>query len=304
LLVDFAYRWNEDWLSDERDWKKAVVAVSGLLYIADVIILVFLWKWFGGSGCERNQFFIAFTIVFTLIFTIISITEWCEHGALLPSAVVTSYCYGLLFSALNSDPSSCNTLNTGGDVQMVLGIIVTGISVGRAAWNLATSDNIFGQTGGGAEATSPLADEEKGTTKPTTTTTTTTTPTTATTINNPTTDTTPNTQPTTDTAAKSEPAAKDDEELEQPMTKEQAAIKAKPLATFFIVLSAASMYMAMLLTNWGSREEAESGTGGSDTAYNLSVEAMWVKIVTEWVTGILYIWSLVAPYVLKDRDFS
>eukprot|EP00456_Euglypha_rotunda_P043040 TRINITY_DN33629_c0_g1_i2.p1 TRINITY_DN33629_c0_g1~~TRINITY_DN33629_c0_g1_i2.p1 ORF type:complete len:108 (-),score=11.97 TRINITY_DN33629_c0_g1_i2:76-399(-) len=99
---------------------------------------------------------------------------------------------------------------------------------------------------------------------------------------------------------------KKDEEDHEELTPEQTQSKGKQLLMFHLVLASASMYMAMLLTNWGSREEAESDSGAntSDTAYNLSVEAMWVKIVTQWVSGILYTWSLVAPYVLKDRDFS
>jgi hypothetical protein len=31
---------------------------------------------------------------------------------------------------------------------------------------------------------------------------------------------------------------------------------------------------------------------------------MWIKIVSQWVTVILYIWWLVAPIVCGDRDFS
>jgi len=67
-------------------------------------------------------------------------------------------------------------------------------------------------------------------------------------------------------------------------------------------MTAAAMYMAMLLTNWGSLQQVENP--GSSISYDLSVESMWVKIVTEWLTGLLYIWSLIAPYVLTNREFS
>ena len=30
---------------------------------------------------------------------------------------------------------------------------------------------------------------------------------------------------------------------------------------------------------------------------------MWVKVVTQWVTVALYVWTLVAPLVLPDREF-
>lgn len=57
---------------------------------------------------------------------------------------------------------------------------------------------------------------------------------------------------------------------------------------FHLILACAMTYMAMLLTDWGA------GTSGSETA-------MWVKIVTSWVTMILYGWSLAAPHCCPDR---
>ena len=32
--------------------------------------------------------------------------------------------------------------------------------------------------------------------------------------------------------------------------------------------------------------------------------AVWVKIVSSWLCGGLYLWTLVAPIVLQDRDFG
>jgi hypothetical protein len=31
---------------------------------------------------------------------------------------------------------------------------------------------------------------------------------------------------------------------------------------------------------------------------------MWIKVVTSWVSNVLYIWTLVAPILFPNRDFS
>ena len=37
---------------------------------------------------------------------------------------------------------------------------------------------------------------------------------------------------------------------------------------------------------------------------NVGWTSVWVKVVSQWVTAALYMWTLVAPLVLPDRDFS
>ncbi|XP_021757069.1 serine incorporator 3-like [Chenopodium quinoa] len=67
--------------------------------------------------------------------------------------------------------------------------------------------------------------------------------------------------------------------------------------TFFhLIFALASMYSAMLLSGW---------TSSSDSADLIDVgwASVWVKICTEWMTAGLYIWSLLAPILMPDREF-
>merc|ERR1719263_555291 len=77
--------------------------------------------------------------------------------------------------------------------------------------------------------------------------------------------------------------------------------------TFQFLLILASMYYAVLCTNWGDLQlysgdatndkNAPVATGdGSDTSF-------WLKIVAEWITMSLYIFSLLAPICFPGRDF-
>jgi hypothetical protein len=32
--------------------------------------------------------------------------------------------------------------------------------------------------------------------------------------------------------------------------------------------------------------------------------SVWVKIISSWLCAVIYVWTLVAPIVMPDRDFS
>ncbi|KDO16608.1 hypothetical protein SPRG_17887, partial [Saprolegnia parasitica CBS 223.65] len=67
-----------------------------------------------------------------------------------------------------------------------------------------------------------------------------------------------------------------------------------PSWQFHCILLFSGLYMAMALTNWGV------GAGKSDTQR----VSMWVQIASQWATTLLFTWTLIAPVVLPDRDFS
>lgn len=62
----------------------------------------------------------------------------------------------------------------------------------------------------------------------------------------------------------------------------------------------ASLYYSMLCTDWGNlvltNDKAQEHKG-NDTAY-------WLKLFAEFLTMALYMFSLVAPLLFPDRDFS
>ncbi|XP_074589828.1 uncharacterized protein LOC141845675 [Curcuma longa] len=77
--------------------------------------------------------------------------------------------------------------------------------------------------------------------------------------------------------------------------------EARPVSysyTFFhLIFALASMYSAMLLTGWSS------STSDSSELIDIGWTSVWVRICTEWATAALYIWTLVAPLVMPDREF-
>ncbi|UJR21566.1 hypothetical protein I4U23_024649 [Adineta vaga] len=66
---------------------------------------------------------------------------------------------------------------------------------------------------------------------------------------------------------------------------------------FHLMLFLASFYLMMTLTNW-----LKPIHNFSDFHQNTS--AVWVKIVSSWLCVLLYFWSVIAPCVFRNRDFS
>ena len=68
---------------------------------------------------------------------------------------------------------------------------------------------------------------------------------------------------------------------------------------FHIMFGLATLYIMMTLTNWYS-------PNGNNTIQTISanMSAVWVKIISSWLCCAIYVWTLIAPVVLPERDFS
>jgi hypothetical protein len=65
------------------------------------------------------------------------------------------------------------------------------------------------------------------------------------------------------------------------------------------ILATICCWYAMTLTGWGATEKR-----GDVANPNVSEVSMWIMISSQWVALLLYLWSLVAPSLFPDRDFS
>jgi len=68
---------------------------------------------------------------------------------------------------------------------------------------------------------------------------------------------------------------------------------------FHLMFALATLYVMMTLTNWYS-----PGQGVSIDTISANMSAVWVKIISAWLCFVLYMWTLIAPVVLPERDFS
>lgn len=93
----------------------------------------------------------------------------------------------------------------------------------------------------------------------------------------------------------------EEDELESGKERKNKGSEARPVSysyTFFhLIFALASMYSAMLLTGW------TSSSSGSSELIDVGWTSTWVRICTEWATAALYVWTLVAPLLISDREF-
>ncbi|KAH1096285.1 hypothetical protein J1N35_013206 [Gossypium stocksii] len=87
----------------------------------------------------------------------------------------------------------------------------------------------------------------------------------------------------------------DVEEGKETMEKEARPVSYS-YSFFHLIFALASMYSAMLLSGWTSSSD-------SSDLVDVGWTSVWVRICTEWVTAALYIWTLVAPLIIPDREF-
>ena len=68
---------------------------------------------------------------------------------------------------------------------------------------------------------------------------------------------------------------------------------------FHVMFALATLYVMMTLTNWYSPSITTD-----ITSFNNNSAAMWVKIISSWLAAAIYLWSMIAPAILVDRDFG
>jgi len=88
-----------------------------------------------------------------------------------------------------------------------------------------------------------------------------------------------------------------------PSNEEDGEIQAESWWYFHVMMSLCALYMAMLLTDWSSQSPDALPTTEDDD--DGSMGSFWVKIVSQWVCMLIYGWTLLAPFLMRDyRDFG
>jgi len=65
---------------------------------------------------------------------------------------------------------------------------------------------------------------------------------------------------------------------------------------FHLMFFLASLYIMMTLTHWYKPS--------SNFSMSANEPAMWVKIASSWTCIVMYSWTIIAPMVLRNRDFE
>lgn len=286
LLVDFAHSWAEVWVSnyeetESRGWCAALYSVTLINYGLTLAGTIILFNYFASNeGCGMNKFLISFNLIFVIILSIVSILpdvqEHQPRSGLLQSSVVSLYTIYLIWSALSSNPEK--TCNPGALLGWSLSQGSETISKSADVTNKVNFDThsfvslllwlgaILYSSLRTASKTSKMSLSDKILVAD------------------------------QDDAASNDGGESGSGGRRAPQDNEEEGV-VYSWSFFHSMFILATLYVMMTLTNWYS-------PNSSIENLNSNVASYWVKIISSWGCVGIYVWTLVAPMVLRDRDFS
>jgi hypothetical protein len=279
VIVDMAYNWNDSWVTKSNEaeaeepgsgqkWLVAILMACGVFYIFAIGIVIYMFIEF--TGCASNETFIALTILFCVCIHAAQLSG--EEGSLLSSSLFSAWACFLCYTAVSRNPNEeCNPRL--GEVEVptiVLGLMVTFVSLGWAGWAYTAEDMLTVKPGGEETPQEPTTAEqgEPG-----------------------------ERQKISGVVMGDYYGTSGSGEEEMPGGNDPA--KFSNSWRLNIVLAAVACWKSMILTQWG--EIAGDGTVANSSAGRIS---MWMVIASQWLSLSLYLWTLVAPRLFPDRDFN
>ncbi|KAG6580002.1 serine incorporator [Phytophthora cinnamomi] len=238
-------------------WEGVYLALVFVCMALSIVGFALLYMRYG--ECELNVMFISVTLLSAIILTALSVVTWVNVG-LLPSTAVSLYLVFLCYQTVRANPSAACTplhLTTEEKLQEQSGVVMNSLIAAFTITWTSWRTSVTSTAFFGSSS----AQKQSGNAND-----------------------------------------EDDEELASigltsaRLEKEaQREVEVVPEYQFHVLMVLASLYMAMVLTNWGSFD----GSSSKDD----EIVTMWVKAISQWVASGLFLWTLVAPAVFPGRDF-
>ncbi|XP_006862244.1 PREDICTED: serine incorporator 2 [Chrysochloris asiatica] len=283
LLVDFAHSWNQQWLckaeeSDSRAWYAGLFFFTLLFYTLSIVGMSLLFVYYTHPGiCHEGKIFISLNITFCVCVSIVAVLpkvqEAQPNSGLLQASVVTLYTMFVTWAALASVPEQkCNPhlLTEFGNETVLAG------PEGYVTqwWDAPSIVGLIIFILCTIFISLRSSDQQQ--------------------VNN-------NLMQTETCPPRLEVTQQQLQQQQMVICEGQAIDNEQDGVTynysfFHFCLVLASLHIMMTLTNWYRPGE---------TLKMISTWiSVWVKICASWAGLLLYLWTLVAPLLLPNRDFS
>ncbi|KAI9592049.1 TMS membrane protein tumor differentially expressed protein [Syncephalis fuscata] len=298
LLVSFAHDWCERCLYNYEDhglrhWLYILVGSTVGLFLFSVVTTILLYVFFAPSGCSFNQFLISFNLVLCVFVVLLSVHPKVQDvfpkSGVAQASMVIAYITYVIASALVNEPvtkgdnEQCNPLSKSRSTRttaILLGASFTLIAIVYSTSRAATQSGTFNRSD---ETRVPLIDKQPSERQ----------------------------QMRLDAAReavdsgaflqsdlkKFEAEMNSDDDDANANFDDETEECAYNYAFFHLIFALATMYVAMLLTDWNTM----SGNPKELMRIGQSFTAVWVRVVSSWMCVILYAWTLVAPLLFPDR---
>lgn len=280
LVVDFAHRWAESWVekyeeSNSKTWYCALIFFTFLQYALCITAVVLFYVYYTtNEGCALHKFFISFNLILCIIASVVAILpkvqEYQPRSGLLQSSVVSLYTLYLTWSAMSNQPDpQCKPnfseiINGGSGDANKKPAFDAESIVGLVIWFMCVLYSSIRTASNGQ--TERLIGSDKVLAK-------------------------------NDDNGSSGGTDVHEVESGGKVWDNEADGVAYSWSFFHLMFALATLYVMMTLTNW-YKPTSDLTTLSSNEA------SVWVKIISSWLCLSIYLWSLVAPILLPDRDFS
>ncbi|KAG5271460.1 hypothetical protein AALO_G00180070 [Alosa alosa] len=279
LLIDFAHSWNEIWVRNAEEggkgWYAGLLIFTVLHYALSFAAVVLFYVYYTKpDDCTEHKVFISLNLIFSIVVSVISILPKVQDSSpqsgLLQSSIITLYTMYVTWSAMTNNPNrECNPslLSLVSNVSATEPLPTS--APGQVQW--WDAQGIVGLviflfcTLYASIRSSSNAQVNK----------------------------LMQTEEGRDSGGKGEVG---EDGLMRAVDNEEEAVTYN-YSFFHFHLCLASLYIMMTLTNWYSPDTKTH-------VMQSSMPAVWVKICSSWLGLGLYLWTLIAPLILPDRDFS
>ncbi|KAJ8920622.1 hypothetical protein NQ315_004761 [Exocentrus adspersus] len=277
LIIDFAHSWAEAWVgnfeeTESKGWYFALIGVTLLNYALSITGIVLLYS----DDCDLNKFFISTNLIFCFIASAMSILpsvqEKLPRSGLLQSSIVTLYVTYLTWSAVANSKKECNPglwgifggKSTGNGSIDIIGLLIWMCCVLYSSLRSASKSSKITMS-------ENMLTKDNGAVRG------------------------------YGSGNLVENEGNDGDGGESGSNKkvwdnEEESV-AYSWSFFHVMFALATLYVMMTLTNWYK-------PNSSLETFNYNAASMWVKTISSWLCLALYVWTLIAPVVLRDREFN
>ncbi|XP_061530992.1 LOW QUALITY PROTEIN: serine incorporator 2 [Phycodurus eques] len=280
LLIDFAHSWNQAWVenaenNDNKCWYAGLVTFTFLNYaMAFTAVVLFYVYYTQPDDCTEHKVVISLNLIFCIIVSIVSILPKVQkaqpYSGLLQSSLISLYTMYVTWSAMTNNPNhKCNpsllSLVSNGSTPSHSGEHTPGQLQWWDAQSVVGLLLFFFCTLYASIRSSSNTQVNK-------------------------------LLQTEEGGKESGEAMVGEDGVRRAVDNEEDGVTYN-YSAFHFHLALASLYIMMTLTNWYLPDT-------STQAMQRSKPAVWVKVCSSWLGLSLYLWTLVAPLILPDRDFN
>ena len=249
------------------------------------------------TGCATNNAFISLSLIFCILLPIAQLTG--NEGNLLSVSCISAWAVFLCYTAVIKNPDvTCNPkAGEASKVNIAFGLILSLISLSWAGWSYTAEDKLTDtKTVNNSSTTNEIDVSPDNPDDATESGTRTKRDVTGVVVAQTASDGTTTTDDNCIIVDKDTTTAANPVSNTEP-TETTPSSKAWKLN---VALAVVSCWCAMTLTQWGV-VEANDGTIANR---NVGYISMWVIIGSQWFVMTLYLWTLIAPRLFPNRDFT